>query len=61
MTPRVSSEAESDLDEMETWLTENWGPLAAANAIEAVLQRIVALARRLAALPGPSSAMPCAS
>jgi len=29
---------------MEAWLTENWGPLAAANAIEVVLQRIAALA-----------------
>jgi toxin ParE1/3/4 len=44
MIPRVSPEAEADLDEMEAWLTENWGPLAAANLIEAVLQRIAALA-----------------
>lgn len=44
MTPRVSPEAEKDLDEMEAWLLENWGPLAAANVIEAVLNRISALA-----------------
>lgn len=42
--PIVSPEAERDLDEMETWLTENWGPLAAANAVEAVLERISSLA-----------------
>jgi toxin ParE1/3/4 len=40
----VSPEAEQDLDEMERWLTENWGPLAAASTIEAVLGRIAALA-----------------
>lgn len=44
MIPRVSPEAEADLDEMEAWLTENWGPKAAANIVEAVLERIVALA-----------------
>lgn len=44
MIPRVSPEAEADLDEMEAWLTENWGPLAAANVIEAALKRIAALA-----------------
>ncbi len=43
MSPRVSPEAERDLDEMEAWLTENWGPLAAANIIEAVLDRISGL------------------
>lgn len=44
MTPRVSPEAEKDLDEMEIWLAENWGPLAAASIIEAVLDRIAGLA-----------------
>ncbi len=29
---------------MESWLTQNWGPVAAANIIEAVLERIAALA-----------------
>ena len=54
MTPRVSPEAEQDLDEMELWLTENWGPLAAANIIEAVLDRIAALADMpLAGAPRP--------
>lgn len=43
MTPIVSREAESDLDEMEVWLSENWGPATAANVIEAVLDRIAAL------------------
>lgn len=43
MSPRVSPEAERDLDEMEAWLTENWGPLAAANIIDAVLDRIAKL------------------
>lgn len=42
--PIVSPEAEQDLDEMEIWLTDNWGPLAAANAVEAVLERISGLA-----------------
>lgn len=54
MNPRVSSEAERDLDEMDAWLTENWGPLAAANVIEAVLLRIAALADLpLAGAPRP--------
>ncbi|HRO04790.1 MAG TPA: type II toxin-antitoxin system RelE/ParE family toxin [Terricaulis sp.] len=44
MKPAVSSEAERDLDEMELWLTENWGPAAAAGIIEAVLVRIADLA-----------------
>lgn len=41
MNPRVSPEAERDLDETEAWLTDNWGPLAAANI--AVLDRIAKL------------------
>lgn len=44
MIPRVSPEAEADLDEMESWLTRNWGPSAAANIIDAALKRIAALA-----------------
>jgi plasmid stabilization system protein ParE len=36
----VSEEAQGDLDEMDAWLTENWGPLAAASIIEAVLDKI---------------------
>ena len=44
MTPIVSPEAEKDLDEMEAWLAQNWGPLAAANVIEAVLAKIALLA-----------------
>lgn len=43
MTPRVSPEAEQDLDQMEVWLSANWGPQAAANTVETVLQRIAAL------------------
>ena len=43
MTPVVSREAERDIDEMEAWLLENWGPLAAADIIEAVLDKIAAL------------------
>ncbi|MFT3728483.1 MAG: type II toxin-antitoxin system RelE/ParE family toxin [Terricaulis sp.] len=39
----TSREAESDLDEMEVWLTESWGPTTAANVIETVLDRIEAL------------------
>lgn len=54
MKPRVSSEAERDLDEMEAWLLDNWGPSAAANVIEAVLERIAALAEMpLAGTPRP--------
>lgn len=44
MIPVVSAAAEQDIDEMESWLTQNWGPVAAANIIEAVLDRIAALA-----------------
>jgi len=44
MIPHVSPEAEKDLDEMETWLVQNWGPLAAANVIEGVLAKIARLA-----------------
>ena len=51
---KTRKEAEADLDEMEFWLTENWGPLAAANIIEAVLERIAALAEMpLAGAPRP--------
>lgn len=44
MIPVVSAAAEQDIDDMESWLTQNWGPVAAANIIEAVLERIAALA-----------------
>ncbi|MBC7770072.1 MAG: type II toxin-antitoxin system RelE/ParE family toxin [Phycisphaerales bacterium] len=54
MIPHVSPEAGADLDEMESWLTENWGPIAAANAIEAVLAKIAALPEMpLAGTPRP--------
>ena len=43
MKATVSEAAQGDLDEMESWLTENWGPIAAANTIEAVLDRIALL------------------
>jgi len=54
MTPRISPEADGDLEEMEAWLTENWGPLAAANIIQSVLDRIAALPEMpLAGAPRP--------
>jgi len=40
MKPAISVEAERDLDGIEAWLLDNWGPLAAANIIDAVLDRI---------------------
>lgn len=43
MKATVSEAAQGDLDEMESWLTENWGPIAAANTIEAVLDRMASL------------------
>jgi toxin ParE1/3/4 len=43
MTPRVSREAERDLDDLEAWLVANWGPKAAANVIEAILSKIASL------------------
>jgi|SRR5688572_11407129 len=44
MSPVISPEAERDLDEIENWVVEHWGAIAAANIVEAVLDRIAALA-----------------